>query len=111
MSDMIDTRPEKEIQKEVLRFLNAQYCTFAFKVFSLGIPDAKRAGGFRKNPMAGTADILGCKQGRFFAMEVKALDGKLSEEQRDFLTSVNIAGGYECVVRSTDDAMEAFREI
>jgi hypothetical protein len=104
-------RSESEIQKAILQYLNAQPETFAFKVFSTGIPDFKRQGGFRTNPNAGVADIIGCKGGNFFAMEVKRPGGKLTEKQRGFLMCVNEARGYECVVFSLEDAVQAYSEI
>ena len=104
-------RLESEIKKAILDYLNMQHMTFAFKIFTSGIPDAKRQGGFRTNPSRGVADILGCKNGRFFAMEVKRPGGMVTDNQVSFLRSVNISGGYECIVRSVEDAKEAWSEI
>jgi hypothetical protein len=95
--------------------LNTRPATFAFPVQIAGIPIISKGGnfaGFRKNQTRGCADIIGCKQGRFFAMEVKRPGQKPTPEQRDFLESVNLrGGGYECIVYSLEDAMEAWEEI
>ena len=102
---------ESEIQKDILKYLNAQPATFAFKVSTTGVPDAARRGGFRTNPNAGVADIIGCKDGKFFAFEVKRPGGQLTDRQREFLEAVYINGGYEAVVRSVEDAQQAWVEI
>jgi hypothetical protein len=48
----------------------------------------------------GSADILGCLPGgRFLAVEVKAPDGRLSPEQRDFLENIRDLGGLSMMVR------------
>lgn len=112
-----ENRPESEIKKAILQYLNMQLQTFAFPVSTLGIPDAKSRTGFRKNPSKGVADIIGVKGigqpegGRFFALEVKRPGQKPTEEQYEFLRNVAIAGGYAGVVHSVEDVIEAFKEI
>jgi hypothetical protein len=59
----------------------------------------------------GSADILGCLPGgRFLAIEVKAPDGRLSPEQREFLADIRGLGGIAIVARSYRDIEEAVRE-
>lgn len=109
--DKLPDPSERDIKKAIVTWLNLQFQTFAFVVTTTGVPDAKIRGGFRTNPNSGISDILGSKGGKFFAMEVKTLTGEVTEDQKKFLTSVNISGGYECIVRSLEDAQEAFMEI
>ena len=50
---------------------------------------------------------VGCTFARFVALEVKAPDGRPTQQQRDFLRAVNTAGGIGAVVRSPDEALRA----
>jgi len=64
----------------------------------------------------GSSDIIGIVQsmasapGVFLALEVKAANGKLSNEQRQFLALVNRRGGVGREVRSVEDAGRAIDE-
>jgi hypothetical protein len=55
----------------------------------------------------GSADLIGiqCGTGRFFAVEVKTDDGRVSPDQRRFIDHVIAAGGIAGVCRSVDDAV------
>jgi hypothetical protein len=55
----------------------------------------------------GSADLIGCLDGRFVALEVKAAAGRTSPEQRQWLDLVRRNGGFACVVRSVDEARAA----
>jgi hypothetical protein len=58
----------------------------------------------------GSADILGClPDGRFLAVEVKALHGRLSPEQSAFMEKVRGLGGLAVVVRSFRELDAAFQ--
>jgi hypothetical protein len=49
----------------------------------------------------GSADLLGClPDGRFLAVEVKARNGRLSPEQREFLAEIRGLGGLAVMVKS-----------
>lgn len=67
---------EKQIESQILDWLNLQPGIFAFKVNTTGIWDTKRK-VFRtiknKHIHRGTSDIIGTKYGKFFAIEVKTL--------------------------------------
>ena len=102
---------EKEIKKAIVTWLNLQPNTFAFVVSTVGIPDFKRKGGFRTNPNSGISDIIGCKNGKFFAFEVKRPGGELSDKQRTFLMRVFDSAGCNVVVTSLDEAMKAYGQI
>jgi len=68
---------------------------------------------------SGMSDLIGvCKSGcfseqcgwwlgRFIALEVKTEKGKTTQGQDRFLDKVRELGGFACVVRSVDDALEA----
>lgn len=59
----------------------------------------------------GSADILGMnKHGRFLAIECKAANGKLSEQQERFREYVERHGGVYLVARSLDD-LEANKQL
>jgi hypothetical protein len=59
----------------------------------------------------GSSDILGIlPRGRFLAVECKAEHGRLSPEQRQFLTDVKALGGLAIVAKSWRDIDQALRE-
>lgn len=100
---------EKQIESQILDWLNLQPEVFAFKINTTGIYDPTRK-CFRtiKNPHIhkGTSDIIGLKKGRFFAIEVKAGKNVPSQEQDSFLHEVLYHGGKECVAYSLEHAMD-----
>ena len=55
----------------------------------------------------GSSDIIGIVGGRFCALEVKMPSGRLTEEQKMFLSLVRSTGGFAAVVRSPEEALEA----
>jgi len=55
----------------------------------------------------GSADLIGCLDGRFIALEVKTSTGRATPEQRQWLDLVRRYGGFACVVRSVDEARAA----
>jgi hypothetical protein len=58
----------------------------------------------------GSADILGILPGgRFLAVECKAPDGRLSLEQREFLTDIKALGGMAVMVRGWKELDQALR--
>jgi hypothetical protein len=83
--------------------LNALPCTLVWR------NNSGQRGGVRFGK-AGSADIVGIVKGRFFAVEYKTEDGKLSEKQAEFITKVNALGGYACVCRTRDDVMMHWRQ-
>lgn len=99
---------EKQIESCILRWLNAQWDCFAFKVNTVGIYDPVKK-VFRKNMnpyiLKGTSDIIGVCRGRFFAIEVKTpltIRTGLSEEQIQFLERVKTRKGYGFAVCNLD---------
>lgn len=57
----------------------------------------------------GSSDLIGVLRpsGRFIAMEIKTMIGRLSPEQQQYLQLIRQAGGFACVVRSVADARDA----
>lgn len=108
---------EKDIENDILVWLNLQPNVFAFKVNTGGFYDTKRK-VFRKNLskfiMQGTADILGSVHGRFLALEVKTpttirrflnYPTEADKRQQLFLNAIKQTGGIAQVVCSLDDVM------
>jgi hypothetical protein len=55
----------------------------------------------------GSADLIGCLDGRFVALEVKTPAGRASPQQRQWLDLVRRHGGFAAIVRSVEDARAA----
>lgn len=51
----------------------------------------------------GSCDLIGWYLGRFLAVEVKTEEGKLTEDQKNFIEAVNAGGGIAFVARSVDE--------
>lgn len=83
---------ERSITDKILRWLRQQDKCWCFKVAGSGAQ------------MRGVPDIVGCLDGRFFALEVKRPKvGRLSEMQKHVIGQIEDAGGIVGVVRSVDD--------
>lgn len=67
------------------------------------------------SPIKGFPDLAGVfPNGRFFAIELKTDKGRLSAEQLDWITRLNMSGAMAIVLRSKDEIREfikAAREI
>lgn len=81
--------PETKLKNQCLRYLKSlgKDCWF-FKV----------AGG--PGQKAGVPDIVGCYQGKFFAIENKSINGKTSPKQDREIDLIAKAGGRVQIVRS-----------
>lgn len=80
---------ESSIQSSILSWLSTQDDCFTFKVITAN----KR----------GIPDIVGCKNGKFFAFEVKAKNGIVSENQKYQMEKIRKCGGFCEVVKSLDE--------
>src|SRR5579863_661557 len=109
---------EKQLETQILDWLNYQPNVFAFKVNTTGIFDPVRK-VFRtiknKHIHKGTADILGLTLGKFFAIEVKTKQtlraAKINPKARDcsqddFLRRVVSRGGYALKTSSLEDVVQ-----
>lgn len=74
---------------------------------ALGIFHFKHWGG----PMSpkGLPDIMGCYDGRFFGIEVKAPGKKPTEAQSNVLWNIRKAGGISFVARSVEDVVKKLK--
>lgn len=81
--------PETKLKNQCLRYLKSlgKDCWF-FKV--VGGPGQK----------AGVPDIVGCYQGKFFAIENKSINGKASPKQDREIDLIAKAGGRVQILRS-----------
>ena len=75
-----------------------------------GMRGHTRFGLHSRKRLTGSPDIVGIVAGRFIGLECKTADGTVSDEQRDFMADIRVAGGYAAVVRSMSDALEAIQE-
>ena len=57
---------------------------------------------------AGTADIIGCYRGRYFAIEAKVGKNKATDKQNEFIQQVQEAGGIAFVAWTLDDIDKNF---
>jgi len=96
---------EKQIETQILTWLNYQPGIMAFKVNTVGIYDPRR-GIFRRilNPFIhkGTSDIIGLCNGTFFCIEVKTKTRlrEVTDEQVRFIEQVKGRGGFGMVATS-----------
>ena len=58
----------------------------------------------------GSADLIGCLDGRFVALEVKTPTGRVSPDQRRWADLVRARGGFVATVRSVAEARAAIAE-
>lgn len=94
---------EKEIQSSILEYLQARglYC---WKQNNVGIK--KPNGKYIPSNKKGVSDILGLtKSGRFFAIEVKRSNGKMSFDQAEFQFAIRANNGIAFVAKSVDEVI------
>src|SRR5258706_13576807 len=97
---------EQSIQRAILELLRWRNI-FCWKNNTAGIYVRAR-NTYIPRHAPGVSDILGIlKDGRFLAIEVKALKGKLSLHQELFLEEINSRGGLAIVARSVEDVEKA----
>ena len=98
---------EKQIQATIIEWINKNGGIALRQQSGVFIPYAmwKSKKAFRIG-FKGLSDIVGCWQGRFFAIEVKDHKRIVEPEQRDFIDSVRGRGGIGMVARSLDDVIE-----
>lgn len=91
---------EANLTRRVRSYLDALIGCWYFKVW--------------QGPLSGTVgipDIIGCYRGRFFALELKAPDGKVSPMQERIIRLIRAAGGRAEVCRTIDDACRVIEDI
>jgi hypothetical protein len=99
--------PEGRVKAAVLRYLQRR------GVFCWNNPTGAvriAPGRWLSFGKKGSADIIGILPGgRFLAVEVKAPQGRLSPEQREFLERVSALGGMAFVAKSAADVDAVLR--
>lgn len=89
--------PEGIFTEKVIKYLKSLDKCWYYKVFGGGM--------FQRS---GIPDIIGCYNGMFFALELKAENGKPSELQLYNLDKINKAGGYGVLLYPSQ--FEEFKE-
>lgn len=105
------TPSEREIERSILGWLNYQPKTKAWKNKSTGTYDPVRKCFRRSNDpfsQKGTSDILGIWAGKMLCIEVKSAKGRLSPEQKQFLSEMANLGAICLVARSLEDVIAVF---
>lgn len=92
---MTKVASEKSIVNSILKYLKAQPGCFVWK----------EHGG--QYGTAGIPDIICCKDGQFFAFEVKRPGNKPTKLQNETIKDIRAAGGRAFVVYSLEDVKEA----
>lgn len=57
--------------------------------------------------LPGASDLIFLHCNRFYALELKAEGGRATEEQMQFISDVNTAGGFGAIVHGLDKALRA----
>ena len=99
---------EDDLQKAVCEHLRlrAHSGVVWFAVPNGGKRNVREAARMKRMGVtAGVADIILLHNGKFFALELKALTGRISESQRAFLMAVDSAGGVCYVAYGIDEAL------
>ena len=81
---MADT-PEKKVKRKVAEQLASLGAYYFFPA----------TGGFGSS---GVPDIVGCLNGKFFAIECKAKGGKVTRLQQSHIDEIKLRGGFAIVV-------------
>lgn len=85
---------EKDLTKKIVDYLNSLPQTFAFRVEN------------RPGMAHGCSDIIGCRAGKFMAVEVKLPGNKPTQLQERFLRKVREAGGIAIIAYSLEQLDE-----
>lgn len=100
--------PEARIQAEVRLALGALPDLVMWRN-STGVAQTPDGRSTRFGLCVGSSDLVGllAPTGRFVAIEVKAADGRPTDDQLRFLRLVRSTGGFACIVRSAEEALLA----
>lgn len=97
---------EKDCQKEILEYLKKQG-VFCYKHHSGAF---KVGAGNVKSGMKGISDIIGVlPNGKFLAIEVKNIGGKISTEQHLFLNNINRNKGVGFIAHNVDEVIKRLK--
>jgi VRR-NUC domain len=102
------SRPESDIQEAVCEHLRTRGRPGLvwFAVPNGGSRDVREAINLKRHGVTpGVADIVLLHDSKFFALELKTEQGRLSGAQRTFLAAVNEAGGFGAHAHGLDRAI------
>lgn len=114
VSKLKSTPSEREVERAILQWLNYQPKCKAWKNKSTGTYDPVRKCFRRSNDpysQKGSADILGIWNGKMLCIEVKSAKGRLTPEQKEFLSAMSSLGAICLVARDLQQVVDAFSEI
>jgi hypothetical protein len=100
---------EDDLQKAVCNHLRARKMpgTLFFAVPNGGKRNAREAGRMKAMGVtAGVSDLILFRNKMFFALELKAAKGRVSDAQDDFLWAFSEIGGHTFVAFGIDQALE-----
>jgi hypothetical protein len=101
---------ESDIQKTVCEFLELLGIFFwrqnTAPAFDWKTNQFRRMAKYTRR---GIPDIIAIIDGKFVGFEIKSKTGKLSEDQKSFCLSCELAGGYYFVIKSLEDIKEALK--
>lgn len=102
-------KTEQEIITECIKFLNQ--CGFYAWRNNTGSflrsyycrRESRMKSTFFRAGVKGMPDILAVRDGRFYAIEVKTLTGRVSPEQKEMIRKLNDYGAVAFIARSLDE--------
>lgn len=94
---------EADILKSIMEYLTASPGVLAWRQNNTG----KMPGGRFASVKKGVPDINAIKGGRYYGIEVKKKDGRVSPEQAEFGIQCVKSGGEYIVARSIEDVQKA----
>lgn len=99
---------ESQIQKQILDYLNHRPGKWwRMNTGAMKIKSEVGRDRFLRFGAKGMADIIGVKDGRFVAIEVKAEKGRTTLYQDLFREDITTNGGSYILARSVEDVMKA----
>jgi len=93
------SKPETKLRLKIQKAVRKEYGSLVF----IEHPTAGMYG-------SGILDLVGCLEGKFFALEVKTPKGKATERQLEIIKRICHAGGIAAVVTSVEEALDVLEE-
>ena len=100
---------EAQLQRLIFEHVRARGAprTFLFHPMNGGIHQIGRRAGINSamGVVSGVPDLIGVREGRFFALELKTENGRLSDAQQDLLIRLREAGATATHAHGLDQAL------
>ena len=101
---------EAQLQRLIFEHVRARGAarTFLFHPMNGGIHQIGRRAGINSamGVVSGVPDLIGVREGRFFALELKTENGRLSDAQQDVLIRLREAGATATHTHGLDQALQ-----